>query len=313
MHLPRRTEVLTLLRAEGPVVSGELLAERLAISRVAVGKHVGALRELGYRIQAVPGVGYRLLSSPEACLPEEVAPLLAAPLWVGCDGGPVVGSTNEEAKRLARAGAPEGTVVVASTQERGRGRLGREWASPTGGAYVSFVLRPPLAPAEASALSLVVALGAGRALEALGVPIALKWPNDLQAGGRKLGGILLEMAAESDCVDWVVAGCGINVVRPAFEGAAWVREWVPNASPGAIAAAVLDGIAEAYGIVRESGFAAVLPEYERRLSLVGASVAVRDAAGHIVATGTVHGVAADGGLLMDDGTIVHAGEVTLRA
>lgn len=313
--ISRRASIAgALWRADGGIVSGEALACELGISRVAVGKHIAALRSAGYEIAASPHTGYRLLSAPDACIPEEVAFRLGDPLWVACEGGHAIASTNDAAKELARCGAAEGTVVVAASQSAGRGRFGRTWASPNGGIYASFVLRPALAPAQLPPLSLAVALGAARGLEALGVAARLKWPNDIQLAGRKLGGMLLEMAAESERVEWVVAGIGINLEDPGEPNAAWLRE-VTHARAAEAAACALDGMAGAYREFVRAGFAGLRAEYEARLVTAGVGVVVRDLGGAVVASGTARGVGEDGSLLVesDAGTIaVRAGEVTLR-
>ncbi|MEW5761880.1 MAG: biotin--[acetyl-CoA-carboxylase] ligase [Bacillota bacterium] len=122
-----------------------------------------------------------------------------------------VGSTNDLARRLAARGAPEGTVVLAEEQTRGRGRRGRAWHSPRGGLWFSVVLRPDLPPARAPEATFVAAVAAVDALRAYpGVAAGIKWPNDLVAGGRKLGGILTETAG-GERGPALVVGIGINV------------------------------------------------------------------------------------------------------
>jgi BirA family biotin operon repressor/biotin-[acetyl-CoA-carboxylase] ligase len=126
-----------------------------------------------------------------------------------------VGSTNDEAKALARAGAPEGALVWAREQKSGRGRRGRVWQSPPGNLYLSLVMRPEGPPSDAAQLGFVAALGMGDGLAALCGPALrprYKWPNDLLAGGKKLAGILLESeTATLDRVDFVVIGAGVNI------------------------------------------------------------------------------------------------------
>lgn len=316
LTLTRRAEVAAALQAAAPdALSGEALAHDLGISRAAVSNHVAALRELGYHIESAPRAGYRLIAAPDACLPEEVGPLLGDLLWTSCEGGAESPSTNDEAKRLARLGSPEGALVVAGAQTGGRGRFGREWESPPGGVYASFVLRPALPPAAIAPLSPVIALGAARGLRALGVPVGLKWPNDLLLEGRKLGGILLEMSAEADRVEWLVAGIGINMSDPGADGTAWVRHSLPHASCPAVAAAVLDSVAAAYRDFLAEGFGALRAEYESMLTLIGADVVVSAATGAVVASGAVRGVDDTGALLVEGAvgvTPVSAGEVTLR-
>jgi len=316
MTLTRRVAIAAALVAAGDVgLSGETLAQELGISRMAVSKHVAALKDLGFTVTAVPHAGYRLLSVPDACLPETVSPLLRDPFFADCSGGPVTGSTNDDAKRLAREGAPEGTLVVAAEQRGGRGRFGREWESCPGGAYVSCVLRPERSPSDIGPLSIVLAMGIAEALAALGVPLGLKWPNDLVCDGRKLGGILLEMAAEAERVEWVVVGCGINVAVPQGPDSACVREFAPEAAVPGVASAVAGGIAAAYRSYL-SARTSVAAEFRRWDVLEGTGVVVRDMTGAVVAEGMARGVTEDGRLIIDAGESgeqrVVAGEVTLR-
>lgn len=126
-----------------------------------------------------------------------------------------VGSTNDEARRLAAEGAEDGTLVWAREQSGGRGRRGRGWASPRGNLYLSLVLRPQCSLAEAAQLGFVAALGVGDAIGSVAPPlieVTYKWPNDVLVNGRKAAGILLESqgTAGADC-DWLVLGLGVNV------------------------------------------------------------------------------------------------------
>lgn len=320
MTAPERDDaVLRALRAAAPsTVSGEALAAELGVSRVAVGKRIGVLRAQGYGIEAAAGQGYRLVSAPDLPLPAEVRPLLASSGWLPLGGG-VTGSTNDDAKRLAREGAPEGTVVLAGEQTGGRGRLGREWASPPGGVYLSAVLRPDLAPSETAPLPLVVGVGVARALEHLGAEVRLKWPNDVYcADGRKVAGILVEMSAEAERVEWLVAGIGVNVRadRTSAPGACFLDEVVAQpAGLARVAAAVLDGLAEALRDFEAGGFDALRPDYERRAWLTSRDVVVRDIRGDVRASGRVAGVDESGRLVLEGPqgpAVVATGEVTLR-
>ena len=133
-----------------------------------------------------------------------------------------VASTNDEARRLAEAGAGEGLVVTGELQTAGRGRHGRTWLSPHGGLYSSFLLRPPVKPARAGELGFGVAVAVAEAVEqiASGVDAKCKWPNDVLVRGQKIAGILLESRGTPDAVDWIIAGIGVNVAG-APETAAW--------------------------------------------------------------------------------------------
>ena len=124
-----------------------------------------------------------------------------------------VGSTNDEARRLARAGAPEGTLVIADYQRSGRGRLDRRWEAPPGSCLLlSLVFRPPLAPHQVQRLTMACGLAVIDAIESeTGLKVGLKWPNDVMLGSAKAGGILTELELEGDRVSFVVVGMGLNV------------------------------------------------------------------------------------------------------
>ncbi len=130
---------------------------------------------------------------------------------------PVLGSTNDEAARLAGGGALDGTVVLADRQSAGRGRRGRDWQSPPGNLYCSIVVRPAAPPASAAQLSFVAAVALAETLDAVLPPacaVHQKWPNDVLVDGAKVAGILLESSgAGTEAVDWVVIGCGVNIAQ----------------------------------------------------------------------------------------------------
>ncbi len=316
--MSRRDDVLSALRAGGPV-SGETLAHELGVSRAAVAKHVSVLRELGYSIDAEPGAGYWLRGAPDAPLPEEVRPLLISSRWSALTGGGATGSTNDDCKRLARAGAAVGTVVLAAAQSAGRGRMGRTWESPEGGVYLSALIRPTISPAEAPPLALAAALGVAAGLATLGVEAGVKWPNDVQdARGRKLAGVLLEISAEADALEWAVIGVGLNVLRPSDPppGAGYVSDSVSDVTRARVAAAVLDGLALALDRFDAGGFQVLRADFQSRAILTGRSVVVSDMHGSVRHEGVVQGVDTQGRLILETDTgevTVSAGEVTLRS
>ena len=131
-------------------------------------------------------------------------------------------STNTVLKQRAEQGAPEGTVVMAYTQTGGRGRMGRTWLSLPGlGLYLSVLLRPVWPAADSGFAATMVSLASARALRRLGVPnVAVQWPNDVFAGDRKIGGVLVEPRIAGNKIDFIVLGIGINVGHdaPALAG-----------------------------------------------------------------------------------------------
>ncbi|MBF0273309.1 MAG: biotin--[acetyl-CoA-carboxylase] ligase [Magnetococcales bacterium] len=192
---------------------------------------------------------------------------------------PVLDSTNREAMALAQAGAPEGTVVVADGQTRGRGRQGREWESPRGeNLYVSMVLRPGMPVAHGARLTLVAGLATVEAVGTMGVEGArLKWPNDVLVAGRKLAGILTEMAADGTRIRHVTVGVGVNVngraaaFSPEVAARAVTMADILHRScdRGALLAALLAGLERWYGLYVREGFAPVRRAWKERALLEG--------------------------------------------
>lgn len=203
-----------------------------------------------------------------------------------------VTSTNDVARQFADRGAGEGTAVMAVEQTAGRGRLGRPWASPPGGLYLSVVLRPPLPTARWALLGIAVAVGAAAGAEvATGSPITLKWPNDLLSGGRKVGGILVE-AGEG----FAVAGIGINAAptdEPPYPDAASLDIDVIR-----LAIEVLSGVEEAIDLIYADP-AAVLARWRVRSATLGRRVRVLGAeVGTVGFDGIAEDIAPDGALVL---------------
>ena len=209
-----REEILNLLKRKTEYISGDFLAQRLGVSRQALWKQIQELKELGYDIVAVPHLGYRLESSPDKLLGYEVSYNLNTRFL----GKKIyyfesVSSTMNTAMELGIKGAPEGTVVLTESQTKGRGRLGRGWFSPKSkGIYFSLILRPRILPFQAPVLTLLSAVSICEAIkEALNLESRIKWPNDILMHNKKLGGILTELNAEMDKINFVVIGIGLNV------------------------------------------------------------------------------------------------------
>ncbi|WP_227764039.1 biotin--[acetyl-CoA-carboxylase] ligase [Zhaonella formicivorans] len=210
-----REDILNLLkRQQGQFVSGEELSRMLNVSRTAVWKHIQALREEGYRIESFSKLGYRLEGVPDKMLPQEIANgLNTKSLGKNIIFFEEIESTNIEAKKRADQHSPEGLMVIAESQTGGKGRLGRSWLSPAGkGLWFSLILRPPISPLEAGQITLVAAIAITQVLrEQYFLPAGIKWPNDILLNSKKVCGILTEMKAEADAVNYLVLGIGINV------------------------------------------------------------------------------------------------------
>lgn len=218
-----------------------------------------------------------------------------------------VDSTNEEAKRLARQGAEDGTLVWAREQTRGKGRSGRSWVSPPGNLYLSLVLRPDCAPVAASQLGFVAALGAGGGLAEVMPPLIdlrYKWPNDVLLNRRKVAGILLETeSAASDRLDWLVLGIGINVAQRPAETAFPATSLREEGDLETTVEAVLEAFARHFlsWVNRwlDEGFAPVRAAWRKSAIGIGETIRVRLPNGEL--DGVFEDIDQDGALLLRQG------------
>jgi BirA family biotin operon repressor/biotin-[acetyl-CoA-carboxylase] ligase len=219
-------------------------------------------------------------------------------------------STNEEALRLAAAGAPAGTLVWAREQTAGRGRRGRTWDSPLGNLYCSVVLRPGPSK-ETAQLSFAAAVALAEALaDAGGLMARVKWPNDLMIGGRKIAGILLEKAAGGNAV---VAGTGVNV-SSCPEGATCLANIGSSAGVTDVLAAYAPALERWIAIWETEGFAPVRASWLARAAGVGSPIEVRLAAETL--SGTFEALDDDGALVLSGGGLrrrITAGDVFLSS
>lgn len=200
-----------MLKETEDFISGEMISNKLNMTRAGIWKHMKGLKEDGYIIESVPRKGYKLISSPDILTYEEIEEDLKTS-FIGRNlyYYQVIDSTNKSAKDMAHE--EEGTVLVAEEQSQGKGRLGRNWLSPKGkGIYMSLILKPNIEPIKVSRITLIGAAAVNKALSNLGVKSEIKWPNDILINGKKICGILTEMSGELNRVDYVIMGIGINV------------------------------------------------------------------------------------------------------
>ena len=209
-----KDKVIASLRQSDGYVSGEEISQALGISRAAVNAAVKNLRKDGYIIHSSTNKGYMLHDSPDKLNIGEILALIGKRAEnVICLNK--VDSTNDHARMLAQQGAPDGLIVVSNEQTGGKGRLGRSFYSPKDkGIYLSMLMRPHCLPTEITNLTAWVAVAMCHAIETVsGVRPGIKWVNDLIVNGRKIGGILTEMAVEGESghIQHVIVGIGINV------------------------------------------------------------------------------------------------------
>jgi len=320
-------QLLAALRRNGDeFVTATELSRRLGLSRPLITGRLKALRELGYELETSPVLGWRLRGGPEALHADDLLSRLPRKRVIGRDVRVFAAttSTNDVCERLARDGVPEGVVVLAEAQTRGRGRLGRKWVSPPRkGLWLSVLLRPPWLPTEVTRLTVVAATALARAVERrTGVRPDIKWPNDLLCHGRKLAGILTEMSAEADRVRHVVVGLGLNVNQAVSDFPPEVRPFATSlkletgahASRAELAAAVLEELDRDYARVCGGGFAALADEWEARCATLGQHVTVTCGSRRV--RGRAEALDDDGALLLrtEHGRLerILGGDVTLE-
>ena len=257
-------------------LSGEDIAKALGISRQAFWKHVEKLRRAGYVIEAVPHLGYRLTNIPDAMIVPEIKRHLRAHLF----GKNIVhhqkiDSTNDAAYALAESGAPEGTVVVAESQQKGKGRMGRRWVSPAGGGvYFSCIIRPNISPAEVSRITLVAALSVVKTIKSFTRLVArMRWPNDVLVNGKKVTGILTELKAEADKTSFIILGIGVNVNTAPHDlptGATSLKEECKEKIKRVeFFARLLETLEEEYNIFKKEGFKNIRKELKTHSCTLG--------------------------------------------
>jgi BirA family biotin operon repressor/biotin-[acetyl-CoA-carboxylase] ligase len=299
--------------SDGQFHSGEDLAQALGVSRSAIWKAVRSLRDLGATLHAVRNRGYRLAKSSEPLAAERIREKLPQDVRERVRRLEVAWSTGStNTVLLSRPNPPSGSseVMLAEYQTAGRGRRGRAWLAPPGGAIcmsMSWTFRN--VPADLSALGLVIGVCELRALHALGVGSAkLKWPNDVLVEDRKLGGILIELRAESDGPACVVIGMGLNVAlgapllaKIAETGIAatdLVTAGLVESSRNSVAAAVVDSCIQGLLEFERDGLRPFIENWRDADALQGRMVDVRGAVGEVT-RGLARGVDLHGALLVE--------------
>ena len=322
---PTSRKILHALKDhQGEFLSGNLLASLLGLTRTAIWKQVKSLKSIGYDIESHPRHGYRLASIPDLLISEEVVPYLST-RWLGhaYHHHQQIGSTNDEALALAIRDAPHGTVVVAEEQTSGRGRMRRHWVSSSmRGIYMSILLRAPLPIRDAPQSTLVAALALVKVLKTThNLSAAIKWPNDVLVGEKKVCGILTEMQSDPELTRFIIIGIGINVNqgREDLEG--------PFRYPATSVAAEVGGAVKRQEILVHylqqfetdfdrfltTGFASLLHELETASATIGRTISVQ--CGDAQCVGKALGFTPQGALrlLGEDGReqIIWAGDVSL--
>ena len=321
-----RTKILEILRkCPEEYLSGEEISRQLEVSRTAIWKHMQTLKQAGYEIEAHPRRGYRLQNRPDLLLPYEIRETVGSKILGKKDifYFSDIESTNNEAKKQANLGCPEGSIVLSESQNKGRGRLSRGWFSPQGkGIWLSIVLRPPFNPYDAPKCTLLAAVAVTKAIRKVTqVECGIKWPNDILYQGKKIVGILTEMSAEIDAINHVVIGMGINVNIDQEEFPVELREIATSLSVVkgqeisrlSLLNAILMELEEMYSKVVELGFVEMLDEWRQLSITLGKNVNV--VGGGRDFSGLAINIDQDGALLVETSECVErvlAGDVSIR-
>jgi len=210
---PGLVKVLTFLQSHNTeYLSGQDLSDVLKISRVAVWKHIKKIQELGYTVETKQKLGYKLTSNSDVLFPWEITSKLKTRV-IGQQAYyfDSIDSTQNQALKMADDPANNGTVIIASKQTGGKGRAGRKWVSPKGGIWLSIILQPKFDISITTLFPIASALALSNALEkTLKISPELKWPNDLTIKGKKIAGMLVDASLESNRIENIVLGVGIN-------------------------------------------------------------------------------------------------------
>ena len=306
-------------------VSGEKISKDFQVSRAAIWKHMQALKAEGYDFESQSRRGYRLKSVPDRVSQETVFPLLQTK-YLGRTYYYInqIDSTNQEAKKLANEGAPEGTIIIAEEQSMGKGRLHRGWYSPAyGGMWLSMILRPTFLPQDAPKMTLLMAVAIAIVLNNRGIPGKIKWPNDILLDGKKIVGILTEISAEIEQIHYIVVGVGLNINIPmeefpeelheiatslsTYSGKKWLRSEI-----------VVDFLLEVeilYEKAKKEGFEEILDLWRKYSITLGSDVRV--ISGDYSFDGKAIDIDPSGALWVEknDGSreMVQAGDVSIRS
>lgn len=278
----KQTLLNTLAEADGGYISGAAIAEKLGVSRNAVWKTVKALEADGFVIESVTSKGYRLSADSNRISADLIAPLLTTKeIGRNMQVFSEIDSTNTAAKKLASERVPDGTVIIADKQTEGRGRMGRNFESPSGtGIYMSLVLYPKFGLECAPLITSAAACAVAEAIdEVCGCDVSIKWVNDLYLNGRKICGILTEasLGLEMKNLDHAVIGIGVNVrsVRNVFGeelgniATSIEDETGVKADRNVLCGAMLNKLERYLGMVESREF---LNEYRRRELLTGNTI-----------------------------------------
>lgn len=315
---PGLIKVLSFLKSHNSeYLSGQDLSDVLKISRVAVWKHIKKINELGYRVESKQKEGYRLVSNTDLLLPWEIRDGLETKTI----GNEIfyydsIASTQDQAIKLAIDPKNNGTIVIAHKQTAGRGRIDRKWISPKGGIWLSIIFHPEFDISVVTLVPIATSLALSKAIEkCFKISPELKWPNDLTIKGKKIAGILIDASLESNKIENIVVGIGINFDvnakeieknlknTPNFCGVASLRKLSKDVTSVQLVKVLLVELEKIFENLNSGKIKKIIKEWTERSSTIGKNVKI------ITHEGKIHGRAIR---IDDDGALVISGKKNTR-
>lgn len=284
---PGLVKILTFLQTHNTeYLSGQDLSDVLRISRVAVWKHIKKIKELGYTIESKQKLGYKLISNSDRLLPWEITSNLKTEI-IGQQAYyfDTVDSTQNQALKMAKDISNNGSVIIATKQTGGKGRDGRKWISPKGGIWLSIILQPKFDISITTLFPIASSLALSIAIEkTFSIKPELKWPNDLTIKGKKVAGMLVDASLESNRIENLVLGVGINFdvnvkqiekllkKTSNFYGVATLRDERKKVKPIQLVQTFLVELEKIYKSLNTKQIENIISEWTSRSSTIGKNV-----------------------------------------
>ena len=310
---PGLVKVLTFLQTHNTeYLSGQDLSDVLHISRVAVWKHIKKIQELGYTVESKQKLGYKLTSNSELLLPWEIISELKTKV-IGQRAFYLdsTDSTQNQALKMSADSENNGAVIIAEKQTGGKGRSGRKWVSPKGGIWMSIILQPKFDISITTLFPIASSLALSYAIEKVFKKTPeLKWPNDLTIKGKKIAGMLVDASLESNRIENLVLGVGINFDvdvkqieknlknTPNFYGVATLRDLNKKPKPIQLVQQFLQELEKIYNLLNEQKTKKIISEWTKRSSTIGKEVEINTVNGKV--KGKAQRIDEDGALLVSN-------------
>jgi BirA family biotin operon repressor/biotin-[acetyl-CoA-carboxylase] ligase len=315
---PGLIKVLSFLKShDTEYLSGQDLSDVLRISRVAVWKHIKKIKELGYTIESKQKQGYRLVSNTKLPLPWEITQgLETSKIGKKVYYFDSIESTQDQALKLASDAKNNGAVIIAQKQTGGKGRDGRKWISPKGGIWLSVILHPDFDISVATLFPIASALAVSNTIEKLyKIKPELKWPNDVNIKGKKIAGILVDASLESNKIESMVLGVGVNFDvnpkeieknlknTPNFYGVSSLSKFKKNTTAVKFIQVFLVELEKILDALNSGQVKKIVKEWTKKSSTIGSKVQLNSKEGKISGKAIK---------IDDDGTLIIAGKKNIR-